>query len=456
MSQGSGAMVHCSGLTVGSAVLTETELEILDGATVTTDELNILDGGTSASITTLTNVDKVIVNCSATMIQVALSDVKTYIGAPTNITGLSDCLVESSSIYIGNDPSSTINDAVRNVAVGIDAMKYITTGDSNVAIGYNALTALTTSQQNIAIGHSALAAITTGSGVNFGNDNIAIGFKSQIASNGTSDNTSINNVSIGNYSLAAITDGRSNTVFGANAFQNAGTSSSNNTIIGCHSSFSVSDICMDNIIIGQSAAIGHSDASTNGAKNQIVIGTRAKGHGNDIVVIGNASCSKWEPDSDNKVDLGSSNYKFNQIYALNSAINTSDLNEKKEINNLILGLDFITDLRPVEYKWLRGTDSNKHYGLIAQDVEMILNKNNIYNKKELIDYDNDSKRYGIKYTELIAPLINAVKELDEKNTDLEQKYLESMKTIDAYKEENVKLNNNIKDILERLIKLENK
>ena len=64
-------------------------------------------------------------------------------------------------------------------------------------------------------------------------------------------------------------------------------------------------------------------------------------------------------------------------------------------------------------------------------------------------------KQGIQYGALTIPLINAVKELDDKNKQLEEKYLESIKTIDAYKEENVKLNNNIKDILERLIKLEN-
>ena len=35
------------------ALLTSTEVAILDGATVTTAELNIIDGGTSATSTTL-------------------------------------------------------------------------------------------------------------------------------------------------------------------------------------------------------------------------------------------------------------------------------------------------------------------------------------------------------------------------------------------------------------------
>jgi hypothetical protein len=89
----SGANVTFAGtVTIGSAGISEAELEILDGATVTTDELNILDGvtatatelniidgDTSASSTTLVDADRVITNDNGTMKQVALSDVKTYL-----------------------------------------------------------------------------------------------------------------------------------------------------------------------------------------------------------------------------------------------------------------------------------------------------------------------------------------------------------------------------------------
>ena len=65
-------------LTIGSAGISEAELEILDGATVTTDELNIMDGDTSASSTTLADADRVVVNDAGTMKQVALTDFETY------------------------------------------------------------------------------------------------------------------------------------------------------------------------------------------------------------------------------------------------------------------------------------------------------------------------------------------------------------------------------------------
>ena len=72
-----------SGLHLGGTLVTSTaaELNILDGVTATATEINLLDGATSATSTTLVDADRVIVNDDGTMKQVALSDVKTYIGA---------------------------------------------------------------------------------------------------------------------------------------------------------------------------------------------------------------------------------------------------------------------------------------------------------------------------------------------------------------------------------------
>ena len=78
-------------LTIGSAGISEAELEILDGATVTTAELNILDGvtstaaelnimdgDTSASATTVADADRVVFNDAGTMKQVAVTDLAAY------------------------------------------------------------------------------------------------------------------------------------------------------------------------------------------------------------------------------------------------------------------------------------------------------------------------------------------------------------------------------------------
>jgi hypothetical protein len=59
---------------------TTAELNILDGVTATTTELNTCcDGGTSATSTTLATADRLVVNDNGTMVQVALSDLVTFL-----------------------------------------------------------------------------------------------------------------------------------------------------------------------------------------------------------------------------------------------------------------------------------------------------------------------------------------------------------------------------------------
>ena len=125
-----------------SITSTAAELNILDGVTSSTSELNILDGVT-ATTAEINYVDGVTSN-----IQTQL-DSK---GTASNITDLSDALVENNSIYIGNDPSSTTNSALYNLAFGETALDAITTGDGNIAIGYNALTSNTGGSDNDAFG----------------------------------------------------------------------------------------------------------------------------------------------------------------------------------------------------------------------------------------------------------------------------------------------------------------
>jgi len=67
-----------SGASAALAALTSTEVAILDGATVTTAELNKLDGNTAATATTLATADRMVINDAGTMVQVALSDLVTF------------------------------------------------------------------------------------------------------------------------------------------------------------------------------------------------------------------------------------------------------------------------------------------------------------------------------------------------------------------------------------------
>ena len=118
-----------------------------------------------------------------------------------------------------------------------------------------------------------------------------------------------------------------------------------------------------------------------------------------------------KPYDDNAHDLGASDQRWDDVYATNGTIQTSDRNAKKDIVKSDLGLTFINAVEPVSYKFKTG--SRTHYGVIAQDLETVLNGKDFAG----LTKDTETGNYGLRYTELISPLIKAVQELSaEVNT----------------------------------------
>ena len=82
-------------------------------------------------------------------------------------------------------------------------------------------------------------------------------------------------------------------------------------------------------------------------------------------------CTSTGAKADNLHDFGVSDARWDDIYATNGTIQTSDQNEKNTITDSDLGLDFINRLTPKSY--IFNGKSRTHYGLIAQEVEDVLN-----------------------------------------------------------------------------------
>jgi len=125
------------------------------------------------------------------------------------------------------------------------------------------------------------------------------------------------------------------------------------------------------------------------------------------------------PLKDNVFDLGSSSARWDNVFATNPIINTSDFREKKEINSIEYGLETIQQLKPVSYYWKSG-DADKKLGLIAQDVLELI--------PEIVNIPEDEKGlYGITYSELIPVLIKSIQELSEsvEQQEIKIKELES-------------------------------
>jgi hypothetical protein len=124
---------------------------------------------------------------------------------------------------------------------------------------------------------------------------------------------------------------------------------------------------------------------------------------------------------DNAIDLGYSTVRFDDIYATNGTIQTSDQQEKNTITDSDLGLDFINRLSPKSY--IFNGKTRTHYGLIAQEVETVLGDISKptsgfagFIKSDISEEEDGSEyRYGLRYTEFVGPLIQAIKDLKTEN-----------------------------------------
>ena len=267
-----------------------------------------------------------------------------------------------------------------------------TTGNSNTSIGYASLNQNTIGGNNSAFGVNSLLHSISGS------FNTALGTNSIV-----NNTTGSNNSSIGHDSLYSNTIGGENVALGrASLYQNLGASS--NTAIGYQSGFS-------NISFFNISCLGANSNVTN--SNQIQLG-----------------------------DSATTTYVYGTVQ------NRSDLRDKADVQDTVLGLDFICQLRPVDYKWdmredyksempIQGElsdedfkiqmdlwlENNKlsnlthdgskkrnrlHHGLIAQEVrDLGINFGGFQDHS--ISGGEDVLSIG--YDEFIAPMIKAIQEL---------------------------------------------
>jgi hypothetical protein len=87
---------------------------------------------------------------------------------------------------------------------------------------------------------------------------------------------------------------------------------------------------------------------------------------------------------------------------------SSDINLKKDINTLTNCCDIVSNLNPVEFKWIK--DHKDSVGFIAQEVEQVIP--NIVS--------NTDKYKVLEETRIIAYLVGAIQELDKELRELEE------------------------------------
>jgi len=378
-----------------------------------------------------------------------------YAPLTANTTGSSNTATGYNALYFNTEGSN-------NTATGYQALYSNTTGGSNTANGNQALYSNTEGSTSTATGYRALFSNTTG------NDNVANGYKA--LTNNTTGNrntaygyqalyentTGFRNIANGRNSLYSNTEGSYNTATGEQALY-SNTTGYSNTATGRNSLYS-------NTTGGSNTAYGYAALNSNTTYNN------TSGFGNDAQVT-----------ASDQVQLGDSD---TTTYVYGTVQDRSDLRDKADVRDTILGLDFITALRPVDYRWdLRddykpdaptepeplkddateqdiqahelalsqyendcaewliavkhenlihdGTHKRTryHHGVIAQEVAEVIAESGI----DFGGYQDHKVSGGedvlsIGYDELIGPLIKALQEVNQKFDALKEEFDDYVET----------------------------
>ena len=133
---------------------------------------------------------------------------------------------------------------------------------------------------------------------------------------------------------------------------------------------------------------------------------------------------QYNVDSDNIIDLGATNARFDDIYATNATIQTSDRNEKQSIEELSEAETRVAVackglLR--KFRWnsaveAKGDEARTHFGIIAQDLQAAFEAEGLdagdYAMFTSSTWTNDEgveqTRLGVRYAELLAFIIGGI------------------------------------------------
>lgn len=117
-------------------------------------------------------------------------------------------------------------------------------------------------------------------------------------------------------------------------------------------------------------------------------------------------------------------YSTGDVYARSTLLASSDERLKQNIDVLPNALERIAQIRGVSFEWKDSARPGRQIGVIAQDVEKVF--------PEMVNEDQDGFK-TVAYSNMIAPLIEAVKELKAAN-DNQAEAMEKLRAeFDAYK-----------------------
>jgi hypothetical protein len=342
-----------------------------------------------------------------------------------------------------------------NTAHGRSALYANTTGYYNTANGWGALYSNVSGSQGTAIGYNAMR-YANSSNIAFTNGNVAVGFEALRGSTTAANNTGNNNTSIGYQTLWSNTTGDQNTATGYNALYSNTTGYSNtangvaalssntmgffNTASGGNTLLS-NTTGVSNTANGYSALYSNTTGNYNTANGRSALTSNTTGSyntalgfsagstiatGSNLTLIG-YNAEPTSASATNQITLGNSD-----VTSLRCAVTTitalSDARDKKNIQDLPLGLDFISKLKPRQFNWDKRewyenniSDGSKMQeaptaGFIAQELDEVQTAQNT-EWLNLVLKDNPEK---IEATpgNLLPIMVKAIQELRAESVEL--------------------------------------
>ena len=337
---------------------------------------------------------------------------------------------------------TTNEDYVENTALGRNALLHQMKGSQNTALGYNSQAHTMRGSQNTSVGNRSLR------------DNLAGGRNSAFGNEALSNNlTGRDNVAVGANTLQSLLHAVNNTAIGFGAMQNFSdslnqnttetkTKGQRNTAVGTQAMYDGKNASYSTFIGSYAGQVVEGDWNVGiGASSMQSLTTGKSNVGvgsfsNRAVITGSSNVSigySAGPGGDysNTVSLGHNVHAkgSNQIqigdmthtvYTASAIQTNSDRNLKENINNTKLGLDFIKNLRPVDYNY-NDSDIQRH-GFIAQEVA----ENEDFGGVSINAKGTEEETYTMAYTELIAPMVKAIQDQQAIIEDL-RKEVEELK-----------------------------
>ena len=408
-------------------------------------------------------------------------------GSPTNITGIlkgatgalsaATAGTDYQAAITGGATTITTSNLTASMALVSDASGKVAAHStvSSVELGY--LSGVTSAiQTQIGTKQATLVSGTNISSIN--GTSLLLGGNLAITASGLNSGgtTNINGLFKGNGSTVSVATAGTDYP----GFATSNTFTAEQTIKGVRISNGAGNQA-NNIVIGESG--GGLNANTTGNFNYCVgnamvncttgSNNYAFGRGALDALVSYSNCAGFGWDAavsaSNQVQAGNSSTGFWCYGAVN---NRSDIRDKTDIRDTVLGLNFIQKLRPVDYVWdyredyrpkmpepiaipddatdeekaaielenkaareewcesvklknLKhdGTHKRKryHHGLIAQEVQALIKETGVdFGGFKDVSFDGEGDDVlGIGYEELIAPLIKAVQELSARVVELE-------------------------------------